>query len=100
MNETPFTDDVLRRTTLYHLAELIQDDWPAAMKSDPEWGFTNPAGPYLDAMTTLPSIESHYGADSGRSIVNYFLVNASSWRGPIARQIKNELRRRLAQGDR
>jgi len=49
------------------------------------------AVPYLDAMTTLNSIEDNYGYDSGKSIVNYFLCNAQTWRGETARRIKKEL---------
>lgn len=50
------------------------------------------AMPYLQAMSTLDSVDENYGADSGRSIVEYFLSNASTWRGDDARRIKNELK--------
>ncbi len=50
------------------------------------------AVPYLDAMFSLNSIEDDYGADSGRSIVLYFLANANTWRGEDARRIKAELK--------
>jgi hypothetical protein len=49
------------------------------------------AEPYLDAMSTLNSIEDNYYADDGKSIVLYFLANASTWRGEDARRIKKEL---------
>lgn len=49
------------------------------------------AVPYLEAMEDLESINSKYGADDGKSIVRYFLSNASKWRGPVARAIKAEL---------
>lgn len=49
------------------------------------------AVPYLHAMMTLNSINDMYGMDSGRSIVAYFLGNASTWRGETARRIKKEL---------
>jgi hypothetical protein len=42
----------------------------------------------------LESIEDPYGADSGDMIVRYFLGNATTWRGPVARTIKAELKRR------
>jgi hypothetical protein len=48
--------------------------------------------PYLEAMSTLSSINDNYGCDSARSIVLYFLANANSWRGPEARRIKAELK--------
>ncbi len=50
------------------------------------------AVPYLDAMGSLESIGENYGADSGRSIVLYFLANANTWRGETARRIKLELK--------
>jgi hypothetical protein len=50
------------------------------------------AKPYLDAMATLDNINDKYIHDSGRSIVLYFLANASSWRGEKARAIKSELK--------
>lgn len=49
------------------------------------------ARPYLQAMYSLDSLSDMYGADNGRSIVAYFLSNASSWRGETARRIKAEL---------
>jgi hypothetical protein len=50
------------------------------------------AVPYLNAMTALHSIDDAYHYDSGRSVVRYFLANASSWRGEKARNIKAELK--------
>jgi hypothetical protein len=46
-------------------------------------------------MTSLNSINDNYGADSGRSIVAYFLANAPTWRGPFAKAVKAELNSRL-----
>jgi len=48
--------------------------------------------PYLDAMSTLNSIADNYGMDSAKSIVLYFLSNASTWRGETAKRIKAELK--------
>lgn len=53
------------------------------------------AKPYLDVMSTLGSVDDQYGFDSGKSIVRYFLSNASTWRGPVARLVKAELNRRI-----
>ena len=50
------------------------------------------AKPYLDAMATLNSINDNYGWDSGKTIVLYFLGNASTWRGETAKRIKAELK--------
>lgn len=51
--------------------------------------------PYLNAMLTLQSHNDTFGCDSGRSIVLYFLSNATTWRGETARRIKAELKRRV-----
>lgn len=50
------------------------------------------AVPYLQAMFTLNSIDDMYMYDDARSIINYFLANANTWRGPVAKQIKEELK--------
>ncbi len=55
------------------------------------------AVPYLSAMRTLQSINSDYGADSASDIINYFLSNASTWRGEDAKRIKTELKSLLKQ---
>ena len=54
------------------------------------------AKPYLEGMRSLDRISDTYGADSGRSLVAYFLNNASGWRGDEARRITAELRAMLA----
>ena len=50
------------------------------------------ARPYLDAMLSIDTIQDKYYFDDARSIITYFLCNASSWRGEKARQIKAELK--------
>jgi hypothetical protein len=50
------------------------------------------AVPYLQAMAQLGSINDKYYEDSARSVVNYFLANAGTWRGDDARRIKAELK--------
>jgi hypothetical protein len=50
------------------------------------------AKPYLSAMAGLDTITDSYGYDDARSIVLYFLSNASSWRGENAKRIKAELK--------
>jgi hypothetical protein len=49
------------------------------------------AVPYLDAMSCLDKVSDNYGMDSGRSIVAYFLANATTWKGETARNVKKEL---------
>lgn len=68
---------------LYVIAQDIKSNWPKVNYA---------AKPYLDAMATLESIEQNYYLDSGKSIVLYFLANANTWRGDIAREIKKELK--------
>lgn len=50
------------------------------------------AKPYLDAMLDLDTINDKYGLDSARSIILYFLSNASSFRGEKAKALKAELK--------
>lgn len=59
-----------------------------------EWGSkTNYAAkPYLEAMFDLNTINDNYGLDSGKSIVLYFLSNASTFRGEKAKALKTELK--------
>lgn len=65
------------------IAQEIRADW-----KKPYFG----AEPYLDAMGQLKDKGSMYGLDDAKSIVLYFLSNASTWRGPKAREIKAELK--------
>lgn len=53
------------------------------------------AVPYLQAMADLDTINDRYYAEDARMIVNYFLSNATSWRGDKAREIKAELKAML-----
>lgn len=75
--------------TLRSIADIARD-----IRKD--WNNINYAAlPYLEAMARLGTIEDKYGFDSARSIVLYFLGNAGSWRGPIAKSIKLELKNML-----
>lgn len=76
---------------LRSLANIAWYDW-----SQGKTGVGFAAKPYLVAMMALESVSDNYGADSGNMIVRYFLSNARSWRGPVAKAIKAELNRRLA----
>jgi hypothetical protein len=69
---------------LGEIARDIQRDWKV-----PYFG----AVPYIDAMAQLDSINGMYFQDSARSVVLYFLANASTWRGETARKIKAELKK-------
>jgi len=69
---------------LYEIASEIRRDWGGKVNYA--------AKPYLSAMSGLNSITDSYGYDDARSIVLYFLSNASSWRGENAKRIKAELK--------
>ena len=65
------------------IANEIRKDW--GVKTD----FA--ARPYLKAMYGLNSISDNYLCDSAKSIIAYFLCNASTYRGETAKRIKKEL---------
>ena len=80
--KTTSTKKALR--PLHIIANEIRKDWGTKIYFG--------AKPYLTAMSGLHKITDNYGVDSAKSIVNYFLCNASTWRGEKAREIKKELR--------
>ena len=65
------------------IAREIREDW-----KKPYFG----AVPYLDAMRSLSSINDHFYEDDARTVVLYFLSNATTWRGETARRVKTELK--------
>lgn len=81
--------DGINELTIDGIAAMVDRDW-----DDVNYA----ARPYLDAMYSLGTLDDNYGLDSGRSVVSYFLANAGTWRGPVARAVKAELRRRLLAG--
>lgn len=79
------------KMTISELASVIRKDWARNSKSGIYFG----AKPYLEAMYSLTTVQDNYGADSGRSIVAYFLGNASTWKGEVAKAVKKELNKRI-----
>jgi hypothetical protein len=71
---------------IYQIAKEIRSDWTKV-----NYG----AEPYLEAMSSLNSINDKYYLDDAREIIMYFLSNASTWRGEKAREIKKELNQML-----
>lgn len=67
---------------IHVIANEIEKDWKSVNYA---------AKPYLMAMFSLDKITDNYGADSAKSIVLYFLCNASQWKGETAKRIKKEL---------
>lgn len=76
----------LRDMSLSDLARIVRRDWRKVYFG---------AVPYLGAMAKLDNVTDTYGMDWTASIVRYFLVNASTWRGPVAKAVKAELNRRV-----
>jgi hypothetical protein len=72
--------------SIAQIASVIKKDWTKM-----NYG----AVPYYEAMTCLNNVTDKYGADSGRSIVAYFLSNAATWKGETAKAIKKELNKRI-----
>lgn len=68
---------------LSEIARDIEKAWPKVNYA---------AKPYLDAMKQLNTVNDKYYADSGESIVLYFLANAGSFRGEDAKKLKQELK--------
>lgn len=76
----------LEHMSIHAIARVIRQDWTNVNFA---------AAPYLDAMSSMQSVDDDYGMDKGHMIVRYFLGNAQSWRGAVAREVKAELNRRL-----
>ena len=68
---------------LYEIARDITKDWKKVNFA---------AVPYLEALRELNSINDVYFSDTARYVVTYFLGNAASWHGPVAKAIKLELK--------
>jgi len=71
---------------LSQIADIIRRDW-----KNPWFG----AKPYIRAMLQCPSVDSHYGVETGKDIALGFLANCATWRGPVAKVVKIELRKRV-----
>jgi len=72
---------------LYQIAADIRSNWKNVSPY---------AAPYLDAMSELETINDNFYLDSARSVVLYFLSNATGFRGPDAKRIKAELKEMAA----
>lgn len=90
LNESLIDLDKLKRElplyTIKEIANIILNDWDNVSPY---------AKPYLSAMRTMNKITDKYGADSGISVVLYFLSNAQSWKGAVAKLVKLELNKRV-----
>lgn len=68
---------------IHVIAQDIRATWPKVNYA---------AEPYLEAMESIDDIADDFFQDSAKSMVLYFLSNASTWRGEDARRIKAELK--------
>jgi len=76
--------------SLNAIAREISDNWGAQKN-----GIHYTALPYVQAMLGVAKLSDSYGQDSAESIVRYFLNNAKSWRGDVAKRVKAELNNML-----
>jgi hypothetical protein len=68
---------------IHEIADEISRNWPNVYFG---------AVPYLRAMQYLNSINDKFGEDDAKGVILYFLSNAKTWRGDVARRIKAELK--------
>lgn len=76
----------VQRRPLYEIHDEIVRNWKNVYFA---------AVPYLDAFRYLDKVTDSFMSESGRSVVTYFLSNAASWRGDVAKRVKAELRAML-----
>jgi hypothetical protein len=69
---------------IFSIANDIREEWGSKVYFG--------AKPYLDAMMFLSKNTDKYGLDDAKSIVLYFLSNASTFRGERAKELKQELK--------
>lgn len=69
---------------LYVIATEIRKDWKKV-----NYG----AVPYLEAMECLNTVNDRFGVEDGKTQVIYFLSNATTWKGEVAKRVKLELKK-------
>lgn len=70
---------------LYEIAKEIRKDWGSKVYFG--------AVPYLNALSTLDKPTDSYINESAKTMVIYFLANATTWRGETAKRVKAELKK-------
>jgi hypothetical protein len=73
------TKTLNERVSVSEIAHAIAKDWTNVSPY---------AKDYLEAMKSISSVEDNYYADSAKSVILYFLANASTYRGENARSYK------------
>lgn len=79
-------ENIPTENAISKIAEFIKNDWK---------NINVHANEYLKAMLKINSINDDYHFDTAKSVVLYFLSNASSYRGENARIIKARLNKIL-----
>ena len=69
--------------SLSDIAAEISADWMA---------YHDHAQPYIDAFSAMRHPTDRFGLGTGSNAIQGFLINAQTWRGPVARRVKAELR--------
>ena len=69
---------------LYEIASEIRKDWKPVHPY---------AVPYVNAMSTIDSINDNYLFETAKEQVVRFLCNAGTWRGETAKRVKLELKK-------
>ena len=77
------TKTLNERVTVSEIAYAIAKDWT---------NISPYAADYLNAMKEITDIDGAYYADTAKSVVMYFLANASTYRGENARAYKSLLK--------
>lgn len=86
-SKTAVANPTLEMRPIYEIAADIKKEWGSKVNFA--------AAPYLDAMMYISNSSDSFYADSGTTIVSYFLSNASTFRGDNASALKAELKRHL-----
>jgi hypothetical protein len=83
------TEQDLLQADLQQIVAVIFADWDRINAS---------AASYLHALDVndCRRLDDPVGNETAEVQLRYFLTHAAGWRGPIARAVKSELRRRLA----
>lgn len=80
------TAESLKGMTISDISRVVRKNW-----AKPNFA----AVPYIESMGHCETLESRYIAEDGATQVVYFLSNATTWRGDVAKLVKAELNRRL-----
>jgi len=75
---------------LYEYGAIIRADYRQQGRPMPD-----PVAVAVDAFEQLTTLADDYYAETGAHAVAFFLGNCGSWRGAVARQVKQDLRTML-----